>query len=192
MAQESVRALEGRRVLIVNAHVGMGADVAETFAREGATLVLTAPQTLALHEVASRCGGMGGFDTLAPCETLELDLTSAEQVDEVPRQVIEKHGGLDVLVLCAEKCEEDGPLIHPLARQLMHEVTSACKGVDVIVLAVGGTEGVDLPGPQDGSGDSPAYIQMSTDGSRFLAADREFPSAGQAALSCFKKQAAQE
>lgn len=80
MAQESVRALEGRRVLIVNAHVSMGADVAETFAREGATLVLTAPQTLALHEVASRCGGMGGFDTLAPCETLELDLTSAEQV----------------------------------------------------------------------------------------------------------------
>lgn len=80
MAQDSVRVLEGRRVLIVNAHVPTGADVAETFTREGATLVLTAPQTLSLHEVASRCGGMGGFDTLAPCETLELDLSSAEQV----------------------------------------------------------------------------------------------------------------
>lgn len=122
-----------------------------------------------------------------------LDWWYQEGLNRAGRHVItHTHPPVRSLIITEKGEDEEGPLITPLARQLMHEVTSACKGVDVVVLALADREGAGLPDTEDGNEDGPTYIRLSSDGSRFSVAGHEFPSAGQAALSCFKKETPSE
>jgi meso-butanediol dehydrogenase/(S,S)-butanediol dehydrogenase/diacetyl reductase len=79
--------LEGRRVLVTGAASGIGAGVVERFRAEGARVVGT---------------DLAGAD-------LELDVRDRAQTEAAVAAVVERHGGLDVVV-----CNAGRPAVGPL------------------------------------------------------------------------------
>ncbi len=84
------RPLTGQVAIVTGAARGIGEAIAETLARDGATVVcLDLPsQGEALTAVANRIGGM----------TLQLDITAEDAPAQLVEYVQERHDGLDVLV----------------------------------------------------------------------------------------------
>lgn len=85
--------LEGRVALITGASRGIGAAVAESFAREGAHIIALARTTGGLEELDDRIQAAGGSATLVP-----LDLTDYAGIDRLGAVVAERWGKLDILV----------------------------------------------------------------------------------------------
>ncbi len=86
----STGVLTGRRCLITGAASGIGAAIAAAFAREGAVLALTDRDADRLEA-----------NTVAGASTHVADLTDAEAVRTLVDTVVERHGGIDVLVNAA-------------------------------------------------------------------------------------------
>ena len=82
---------EGKVVWITGASSGIGAALAEAFAREGATLVLSARRRAELDQVAATCGGAGHL-------VLPLDLTKPETFPSSAEEVYRRFGRIDILV----------------------------------------------------------------------------------------------
>ena len=85
--------LEGRVALITGASRGIGAAVAEAFAREGAHLILVARTVGGLEETDDRVKTAGGSATLVP-----MDITDFEAINRLGASIYERWGKLDVLV----------------------------------------------------------------------------------------------
>ncbi len=85
--------LEGKRVLVTGASSGIGAGLAEGFARAGATVGICARRQDRLAEVLERCRAH------APGSAMWVaDLADPAQVDRLAAQAVEELGGVDVLV----------------------------------------------------------------------------------------------
>lgn len=80
-------------VFITGASSGLGAAMAEEFAREGATLVLAARRLDRLAEVKARIEGLG-----CSVLTVACDVTDRAQIDAAVVQAVEAFGGIDVVV----------------------------------------------------------------------------------------------
>lgn len=107
MAEPVVRRLAGRIALITGASRGIGAAVAERFAREGAHLVLAARTVGGLEETDDRVRAAGGSATLVP-----LGLRDFIKIDELAAALYERYGRLDILVGNAAEFGVFSPLGH--------------------------------------------------------------------------------
>jgi NAD(P)-dependent dehydrogenase (short-subunit alcohol dehydrogenase family) len=99
--------LDGKIALITGASRGIGAAVAERFAREGAHLVLAARTVGGLEEVDDRVRAGGGSATLVP-----LDLRDFIKIDELAAALHQRYGRLDILVGNAAEFGTFSPLGH--------------------------------------------------------------------------------
>ncbi len=86
--------LEGRIALITGASRGIGAAVAERFAREGAHLILVARTVGGLEEVDDRIQALGAD----PATLVPIDLMDYEKIDQMAAAIYERFERLDVLV----------------------------------------------------------------------------------------------
>ena len=99
--------LAGRIALVTGASRGIGAAVAESFAREGAHVVLAARTVGGLEETDDRVRAAGGTATLVP-----LDLRDFVKIDELAAALYQRYGHLDILVGNAGEFGVFTPLPH--------------------------------------------------------------------------------
>jgi NAD(P)-dependent dehydrogenase (short-subunit alcohol dehydrogenase family) len=99
--------LTGKVALITGASRGIGAAVAEHFAREGAHVVLTGRTVGGLEETDDRVRAAGGSATLVP-----FDLRDFIKIDELAAALYERYGRLDILVGNAGEFGAFSPLGH--------------------------------------------------------------------------------
>jgi NAD(P)-dependent dehydrogenase (short-subunit alcohol dehydrogenase family) len=99
--------LAGKVALITGASRGIGAAVAERFAREGAHVVLAARTVGGLEEVDDAVRSAGSSATLVP-----LDLRDFIKIDELAAALLDRWGRLDVLVGNAAEFGVFSPLGH--------------------------------------------------------------------------------
>ena len=85
--------LSNKVCLITGAAQGIGLATAETFAREGATVIVADLKPEAVDAAVRRCQALG-----AQAEGHALDVTERAQVDGVVAKVLSRHGRIDVLV----------------------------------------------------------------------------------------------
>ena len=86
--------LEGRAALITGASRNIGREIALTFAREGADLVLnTRASQAALDEVAGKCRELG-----VKTHTVIADVSDSASVSKMVEEGIEALGKIDILV----------------------------------------------------------------------------------------------
>jgi NAD(P)-dependent dehydrogenase (short-subunit alcohol dehydrogenase family) len=101
------RRLGGRIALITGASRGIGAAVAECFAREGAHVVAAGRTVGGLEELDDRIRAAGGTATLVP-----FDLREFIKIDELAAALYERYGRLDILVGNAAEFGTFSPLGH--------------------------------------------------------------------------------
>jgi NAD(P)-dependent dehydrogenase (short-subunit alcohol dehydrogenase family) len=99
--------LADRIALITGASRGVGAAVAERFAREGAHVVLAARTVGGLEEVDDKVRAAGGSATLVP-----VDLRDFIKIDELAARILDRWGRLDILVGNAAEFGVFSPLGH--------------------------------------------------------------------------------
>ncbi len=85
--------LEGRIALITGASRGIGAAVAQGFAREGAHVILLARTVGGLEEIDDRIQKEGRKATLLP-----FDLAQTDKISAIGPTIAERFGRLDILV----------------------------------------------------------------------------------------------
>lgn len=88
--------LAGQSAWISGAASGMGAGIAELFAREGAAVTLADVQLQRGEAVAAAIRLAGGRALFTPC-----DVTREEEVRSSIEQAAREHGGLQIVVNCA-------------------------------------------------------------------------------------------
>ena len=93
------RDVRGRVVLITGASRGIGKRAAERLAKLGARLALTARSTDELAKIAGELRAAGN-----EVESFPADLTKPEHRSKMVAAVVERFGGLDVLLNCAGVC----------------------------------------------------------------------------------------
>jgi short-subunit dehydrogenase len=84
---------KGLRVLITGASSGIGAELAERFARAGATVALAARREDRLAETLDRCRAHAPDSQMRTC-----DVADSAQVDALASWAVDALGGVDVLV----------------------------------------------------------------------------------------------
>lgn len=87
--------ITGRWALITGAGSGIGEAIALAYAKKGLNLILVGRRQSALEAVAEKCKSLS---STVQCEVVSCDLTDSQAVDKLSADVIDKHGGVEVLV----------------------------------------------------------------------------------------------
>lgn len=83
----------GKTVLLTGASSGIGAEVAQRLSNAGATVILVARSKDKLDAIAERIQQKGGNAFV-----YAADLSDGDSIDRICQQVIEQHGGVDILI----------------------------------------------------------------------------------------------
>ena len=97
--------LDDRTALITGAGSGIGAACAELFSAEGANVFCADLDADAAQEVADRVANRGGSSAAGT-----VDVTKRDQCEELVGSVVDRFGGLDVLVNSAGVTPRKAPL----------------------------------------------------------------------------------
>jgi short-subunit dehydrogenase len=84
--------LKGKVVLITGASSGFGADAAELFAREGASVILAARRINRLQDLAEKIQSQGGEALAIP-----VDISEQAEIDNLIQTVFEIYDRVDIL-----------------------------------------------------------------------------------------------
>ncbi|MBV9556851.1 MAG: glucose 1-dehydrogenase [Pseudolabrys sp.] len=95
--------LKGKVAIVTGAGSGMGAAIAETYAREGAHVTLVDMDGDAAKKVAAKIGH--------PAMAIKCDVTKRKEIDEVVVETASKFGGLSILVNNAGVAHVNKPLM---------------------------------------------------------------------------------
>lgn len=85
--------LKGKVAVITGGNSGVGEATAKLFAKEGATVVITARREAALEKVAEEIKAAGG-----EVYAVSTDISKPEDPEKLMEAVIEKYGKIDILV----------------------------------------------------------------------------------------------
>lgn len=99
--------LEGKIALITGASRGIGAAIAEAYAKAGAHVVLLARGQRNLEKIDDRIKAIGGTATLVP-----FDLTQIDELEALGPLIDQKFGKLDILVANAGILGKLTPVAH--------------------------------------------------------------------------------
>lgn len=99
--------LQGKVALITGASRGIGAAVAEAYAKAGAHVVLLARGQRNLEKIDDRIKAIGGTATLVP-----FDLTQIDELEALGPLIDQKFGKLDILVANAGILGKLTPVSH--------------------------------------------------------------------------------
>lgn len=97
--------LKGRVVVVSGASSGLGAQMAEGFAKQGADLVITARRLERLEELSNKIRALG-----VKCLPIKCDVTNTESVNNAAAIAEKEYGKIDVLVNCAGSAKNAGVL----------------------------------------------------------------------------------
>jgi dehydrogenase/reductase SDR family member 4 len=146
-------ALTGRRAIVTGASRGIGAAIAERFARNGARVALVSRKPDALQSVASKLAELD-------CETLIVpaNMSRTDEVLAIVPRVVEAWGGVDILVNNAATNPVFGPLVELgeeawdkvmstnvtgpflLSREAARQMSAQGTGVIINIASTGGIE----------------------------------------------------
>jgi NAD(P)-dependent dehydrogenase (short-subunit alcohol dehydrogenase family) len=87
------KSVEGKRVLVTGASSGIGREIALRLGEAGAEVVLVSRTREKLEEVAEAVEKLGGKPHVHPA-----DLSDLEDIERLANDVIEEHGGVDILI----------------------------------------------------------------------------------------------
>jgi NAD(P)-dependent dehydrogenase (short-subunit alcohol dehydrogenase family) len=145
--------LEGRRAVITGASRGIGKAIAERLAHNGARVALVSRKRETLEEVASELTSHGTETLVIPA-----NMNRSEDVVAIIPQVVERWGGVDILVNNAATNPVFGPLVDLneeawdkvmktnvsgpflLSREAAREMMKAGTGVIINIASTGGLE----------------------------------------------------
>lgn len=96
---------KGKVVLVSGASSGLGAQMAKGYAKQGATLIITARRVEKLEQVAEEIRAAG-----VECYPIKCDVTDVESIKAMAEEVKSKTGKVDVLVNCAGSAKNAGVL----------------------------------------------------------------------------------
>ncbi|UVI31353.1 SDR family NAD(P)-dependent oxidoreductase [Paenibacillus spongiae] len=91
--------LKDKVALITGGSLGIGLAVADRFAREGATVIISGRGQQALDEAKASIAGQGGH-----IQTMNVDVQYKQQVDQMIDKVIAEYGRIDIVVNNAGIC----------------------------------------------------------------------------------------
>jgi NAD(P)-dependent dehydrogenase (short-subunit alcohol dehydrogenase family) len=93
----------GRRVWVVGASSGIGAELARSLQRRGARVAVSARRAEALHEVLAQSppAPLDAESATHPAEVLPLDVTDDAAVAAACRSLCERWGGIDLVLWVA-------------------------------------------------------------------------------------------
>lgn len=98
--------LAGKLALITGATQGLGAAIAEAYAREGADLILVGREAKSLEDIDDRVKSYGASAMLVP-----LDLHHLHAIDELAVAIASRYRKLDILVGNAGVLGHLGPIV---------------------------------------------------------------------------------
>lgn len=97
--------LKGRVVVITGASSGLGYQMANGFAKQGADLVILARRIEKLEVIAEEIRACG-----VKCIPVKCDVTNVKEVEEAAKKVEKEFGKIDILVNCAGSARNNGVL----------------------------------------------------------------------------------
>ncbi len=95
--------LQGKVAIVTGAGSGMGAAIAETYAREGAHVAVVDVDRAAAKKIADKIGHAA--------VAIQCDVTKRKEIDEVVVETASKFGGLNILVNNAGVAHVNKPLM---------------------------------------------------------------------------------
>ncbi len=87
------KSIKGKRILITGASSGIGHETALKIGEAGGEVLLVSRTREKLEEVKGQVEERGGTAHVHPCDLSDLD-----DIDRMAQEVLEQHGGVDVLV----------------------------------------------------------------------------------------------